>query len=54
MRNISRVIVLLAGLALWLPGQPRAAEQPVFRIGTHVSTFGSKTSHVRPNSLKGG
>jgi len=41
MRNISRVIVLLAGLALWLPGQPRAAEQPVFRIGTHVSTFGS-------------
>lgn len=41
MKRITQVIVLLAALALWLPGQPRAAEQPVFRIGTHVSTFGS-------------
>lgn len=41
MKRIIQVIVLLAALALWLPGQPRAAEQPVFRIGTHVSTFGS-------------
>jgi sulfonate transport system substrate-binding protein len=41
MKRIAQVIVLLAGLSLWLPGQLRAAEKPVFRIGTHVSTFGS-------------
>lgn len=41
MKRFAPIIVLLAGLSLWLPGQLRAAEKPVFRIGTHVSTFGS-------------
>jgi ABC-type nitrate/sulfonate/bicarbonate transport system substrate-binding protein len=41
MKRISLLIVLLAGLSPLLSAPPRAAEQPVFRIGTHVSTFGS-------------